>query len=161
MWKADIIQFLQKIPLRLHKTIRAACCDLYEGYMNACQEVFGNKVPIVADRFHVRKLYSKSVVTLRKAEQRRLKKKLTAAEYADLNPAIALLKKHKDYFTDEEKPIVEKLFSFSPKLKLAYQLSRELSGIIDSHITPAEAKEKIINWMSSVVNSSLNCFNHL
>ncbi len=66
--KADIILFLQQIPLRLHKTIQAACCDLYEGYMNACQEVFKNKVPIVADRFHVRKLYLQSLVTIRKSE---------------------------------------------------------------------------------------------
>ncbi len=153
--KADIILFLQQIPLRLHKTIQAACCDLYEGYMNACQEVFKNKVPIVADRFHVRKLYRKSLVTLRKSELKRLKKQLTADEYAELKSAIALLGKHKNYFTDEEKPVVEKLFSLSPKLKLAYHLSRELSGIFDSHITPAEAKEKITTWIGSVVNSVL------
>ncbi len=158
--KADIIRFLHKIPLRLHKTIQAACCDLYEGYMNACQEVFKNKVPIVADRFHVRKLYHKSLVTLRKSELKRLNKQLTADEYAELKSAIALLKKHKDYFTDEEKPVVEKIFSLSPKLKLAYQFSRELSGIFDSHITPIEAKEKIISWMSSVSNSELHCFDH-
>ncbi len=158
--KTDVIRFLEKIPHRLHKTIQAACCDLYEGYMNACKEAFDNKVPVVADRFHVRKLYSKSLITLRKSELKRLKKQLTETEYAELKPAVALLKKHKDYFTDDEKPIVEKLFSHSPKLKLAYQFSRELSGIFDSHITPTEAKEKITRWISAVANSSLKCFNH-
>lgn len=158
--KADIIRFLRKTPIHLHKTIQAACCDLYEGYMNVCKEVFENKVPVVADRFHVRKLYRKSLVNLRKSELTRLKKLLTTAEYAELKPAIALLKKHKDYFTDEEKPIVEKLFSLSSKLKLAYQFSRELSGIFDSHITPTEAKEKITGWISAIANSSLKCFNH-
>jgi transposase len=128
--------------------------------MNACKEAFDNKVPVVADRFHVRKMYSKSLITLRKSELKRLKKQLTKTEYAELKPAIALLKKHKDYFTDDEKPIVEKLFSHSPKLKLAYQFSRELSGIFDSHITPTEAKEKITRWISAVANSSLKCFNH-
>ncbi|MCD8499802.1 MAG: ISL3 family transposase [Gammaproteobacteria bacterium] len=158
--KADIIRFLRQIPCQLHNTIQAACCDLYEGYMNACKEVFDNKVPVVADRFHVKKLYRKSLVTLRKSELTRLKKQLTTDEYAELKPAIALLKKHKDYFTDEEKPIVEKIFSHSPKLKSAYKLSRELSGIFDSHITPTEAKEKITRWISAVANSSLKCFNH-
>lgn len=158
--KVDVIRFLKQIPRQLHRTIQAACCDLYEGYMNACKEVFNNKVPVVADRFHVRKLYRKSLVILRKSELTRLKKELTTAEYAELKPAIALLKKHKDYFTDEEKPIVEKLFSHSPKLKLAYQFSRDLSGIFDSHITPTEAKEKIIHWISAVTSSSLKCFNH-
>ena len=158
--KSDIIRFLEKIPYRLHKTIQAACCDLYEGYMNACKEAFDNKVPVVADRFYVRKLYSKSLITLRKSELKRLKKQLTETEYAELKPAIALLKKHKHYFSDDEKPIVEKLFSHSPKLKLAYQFSRELSGIFDSHITPTEAKEKITRWISAVANSSLKRFNH-
>lgn len=158
--KADVLQFLQQIPHQLYKTIQAACCDLNEGYMNACKEAFGNKVPIVADRFHVRKLYRQSLVTLRKSELKRLKRQLTETEYTELKPAIALLRKHKDYFTEEENPIVEVLFSHSPKLKLAYQYSRELSGIFDSHITPAEAKEKISDWIVTVYNSSLKCFNH-
>jgi hypothetical protein len=36
----------------------------------------------------------------------------------ELKSAIALLKKHKDYFTNEEKPVIEKLFSLSPKLSM-------------------------------------------
>ena len=96
--KADIIGFLRKIPCRLHKTIQSACCDLYEGYMNACKAVFKNKVPVVADRFHVRKLYRKSLVNLRKSELVRLKAILTEAEYAKLKPAIAILRKQKDYW---------------------------------------------------------------
>jgi transposase len=154
--KASVKAFLSTIPLRLHKTIRVVCCDLYEGYLNACKEVFKNKVPVVADRFHVRKLYRRSLVVLRKAELKRLKRKLSTAE---LKPAIALLQKHKDYFTEEEKPVVEKLFSLSPKLKTAYQFSRELSGIFDSYITPAEAKEKIATWINEASRSSLKCFN--
>lgn len=158
--KVNIVLFLQTIPLQLHKTIRAVCCDLYEGYMNACQEVFGNKVVIVADRFHVRKLYRKSLVTLRKSELKRLKKELSIEKYADLKSAIALLRKQKDYFTEEDKPIVKKLFDLSPKLKLAYELSRDLSGIFDSHITPHVAKKKMKEWMASVADSDLNCFDH-
>ena len=157
--KADIKVFLRKIPRRLRKTIQAACCDLYDGYMNACKEVFKDKVPIVADRFHVRKLYRKSVVNLRKSELVRLRKTLTEAEYAKLKPAIALLRKQKDYFTETEKPIVEQLFILTPRLKLAYQFSREITGIFDSKITPAAAKEKMIDWIEKVTNSDLVCFN--
>jgi transposase len=156
--KADIISFLRGIPLRLQKTIQAVCCDLYEGYMNACKAVFNDKVPVIADRFHVRKLYGKSLIHLRKAELKRLKKALTIEEYAALKPAIALLRKQKDYFTEDEKPIVEKLFSVSPKLKLAYQFSRELSGIFDSHITPDVGKEKMTEWIMQISNSILICF---
>lgn len=55
--KADVVAFLRKIPGRLRKSVLAVCCDLHDGYMNACKEVFKKNVPIVADRFHVRKLY--------------------------------------------------------------------------------------------------------
>ena len=111
------------MPLRLHKTIRVVFCDLYEGSLNACKEVFKNKVPVVADRFHVRKLYRRSLVVLGKAELKRLKRKLSTVEYAELKPAIALLQKHKDYFTEEEKPVVE---GFNNKVKV---LKRRCYGL--------------------------------
>jgi len=141
--------------------ILTSSCEhtLYEGYMNACKEVLKKSVPIVADRFHVRRLYRKSLVTLRKSKLARLRKTLTDKEYTQLKPAIAILRQQKDYFTDSEKPVVEKLFELSPKLKLAYQLSRELSGLFDSYITPEEAKEKMSGWIESVTNSELICFN--
>jgi transposase len=157
--KSKIIEFLSHIPIHLRRTIEAVCCDLYEGYMNACKAVFKKSVPVVADRFHLRRLYHKSLVTLRKSELKRLKKALPDKEYTQLKSAISILRKQKDHFTDEEKPIVEKLFLLSPKLKLAYQFSRELSGIFDSHITPEMAKEKMTDWMNAVTHSTLNCFN--
>ena len=157
--KADVVRFLKGIPGRLRKTVTAACCDLYEGYMNAIIEVFKRKVPVVADRFHVRRLYRKSLVSLRKAELARLRKTLTQKEYEKLKPAIAILRKHKDYFSDEEKLIVQPLFELSPKLTSGYQFSRELSGIFDSDITPEEAKVKITDWIERVTHSELTCFN--
>lgn len=70
-----------------------------------------------------------------------------------------MLRMHKDYFTEGEKPIVEELFKWSPKLKKAYKFSRKLSGILDSHITPETAKEKMAEWIELVQDSELNCFN--
>ncbi len=157
--KENIVKFLRTIPVDLRRTIEACCCDLYEGYINACKEVFENKIPVVADRFHVRKLYRRSLVTLRKSELARLKKQLTKAEYLALKPAIAILRKQKDYFTEDEKTVVEKLFSLTPKLKQAYQFSRELTAIFDSHISEETAKEKISDWIVQVKESELNCFN--
>jgi len=157
--KAEVVRFLQGIPKRLRKTVVVACCDLYEGYMNAVKEVFKGKVPIVADRFHVRKLYRKSLVALRKAEVAKLKKSLSAKEYEKLKPAIALLRKHRDYFSEDEKTILQPLFKLTPKLKQGYQFSRELSGLFDSEVTPEVAKAKLADWIASVNDSELTCFN--
>ncbi len=109
--------------------------------------MFENKIPVVADRFNVRKPYQKSLVNLRESELKRLKNKLSKDEYAALKPAIPLLRKQKDYFTETEKLVVDKLFSLTPKLKKAYQFSRELTAIFDSYISERIAKEKISDWI--------------
>ena len=54
-----------------------------------------------------------------------------------------MLRKQKDYFTDDEKPVVEPTFKLSPKLSKAYKFSRKLSSIFDSQITAEAAKEKM------------------
>ncbi len=41
---------------------------MYDGFIHAAQEVFGKRVKIVIDRFHVAKLYRKGLDTLRKHE---------------------------------------------------------------------------------------------
>ena len=79
--------------------------------------------------------------------------------YKTLKPAIALLRKQKDYFSEEEKKVLKVLFELSPKLKLGYAFSRQLSGLFDSHITPEEAMEQLRSWIVEVMSSGLNCFN--
>ena len=74
-------------------------------------------------RFHVAKLYRKSLVKLRKSELKRLKQKLSDLEYKELKDAIAILRKGRDYFTEEETSILQLLFNHSPKLRLAYLYS--------------------------------------
>ena len=157
--KVEVAAFLRKIPAKLKKTVQAVCCDLYDGYMNACKSIFKKNVPIIADRFHVRRLYRKCLVNLRKSELKRLKEKLSEKEYSELKLAISILRKQKDYFTEEEKPIVEKLFKLSPKLKEAYQFSRRLTAIFDSHISASEGQEQIAQWIADVQTSNLSCFN--
>ena len=70
-----------------------------------------------------------------------------------------MLRKQKDYFTKDEKPVVEVLLKLSPKLKPAYKFSRKLSEIFDGHITPEMAKENRVEWIGLVQSSELNCFN--
>lgn len=157
--QATVKAFLMRVPERLKKTINGLCCDLYDGFIEAAKAAFKEDVPVIADRFHVTKLYRKKLVTVRKAELKRLKKKLSKQEYKNLQPAITMLRKQKDYFTDDERQIVEPLFKLSPKLHLAYQYSHKLTTIFNSHFSKAEAKEKLIAWINDVSHSELNCFN--
>jgi len=67
-----------------------------------------------------------------------------------MKSAIAVLRKQKYYFTEDEKLIVEALFKLSPKLKKAYKFSRKLSGIFDIHITQETVSEKMTKWIELV-----------
>jgi len=80
--KDTVKKFLKTIPKRLRQTIEAVCSDMYEGFINAAKEVL--KVKVVVDRFHVAKLYRKSLDSLRKSEMKRLKEELSEAEYKKL-----------------------------------------------------------------------------
>ena len=71
--KKTVKAFLDSIPLRLRRTIKAVCSDMYDGFVNAVKEAFGSHVLII-DRFHVAKGYRGAVDTLRKQELKRLKK---------------------------------------------------------------------------------------
>jgi transposase len=86
--KATVKAFLSSIPKDLRDTVQCVCSDLHEGYTEAAREVFGPGVAVVADRFHVAKLYRKEVDTVRKREMLRLKRELSEEEYRKLKGAI-------------------------------------------------------------------------
>ena len=66
--KTVVKAFLESIPLHLRKTVHSIGTDMWEGYLKAAREVFGEKVSIVIDRFHVAKSYREAVEHLRKSE---------------------------------------------------------------------------------------------
>lgn len=74
--KHTVRQFLEAIPQRVKRSLRTVCTDLYEGFIPAVQEVLG-KARVVADRYHVAKLYREGADQFRKQETRRLKKALS------------------------------------------------------------------------------------
>ena len=93
--KATVKAFLQRIPRSLRQTVGSICSDLYEGFINPAKEVFGQRVRIVLDRFHVAKLYRKGLDTLRKQELNRLKNELTEQAYGQLKGVMWVLRKKK------------------------------------------------------------------
>ena len=157
--KETVKAFFLSIPKHLVRTIIAVCADMYDGYINAVKESLGSHIPVIVDRFHVAKLYRKSLVSLRKKELKRLKKTLSEKEYGALKPAIRILCHNKEYMTLEEKRITEPLFKHSPLLKVAYELCCRLTGIFNGNFSVEEACEKINEWISAVEGSKVTCFN--
>jgi transposase len=55
--------------------------------------------------------------------------------------------------------IVQTLFNYSPKLRLAYQFSRELTAIFDTYQNKDDAQMQLREWIERVTCSELSVFN--
>lgn len=157
--KATVEKFFRSIPKRLRRTVRAICSDLYAGFINAAKAVFGRRVAICADRFHITKLYREGVESVRKQELKHLKKTLPKAEYESFKKAHWILRKSEADLTADERRIRTRLFAKSPKLQQAYALSQALTAIYESRLTPGQAKRQFSGWIIRVQHSQLTCFN--
>ncbi len=156
--KQTVKEFFSSIPKRLRISVRYVCSDMYDGFINAAKEVFGKRIRIVADRFHVAKLYREGLENLRKKELRRLQRALSTVDYKKLKGAMWALRKKEVDLTDEEKVILEKLFEYSPRLKQAHLFRNQLTAIFDKHITRAQAKHLLNGWAARVKRSEVRCF---
>jgi len=151
--------FLRTIPKCLKRSVRVVCSDLYSGFIGAARAVFGKRVAICADRFHVARLYRDAVDSLRKTEMRRLKKELSKDEYGRLKNVHWILRKAESDLTPEERRIRARLFQHSPKLAQAYGLSEALTDVFNMSLSKGQAKRKLRGWMQRVKNAGATCFN--
>ena len=156
--KADIITFFSTIPLRLKTQIQWVCSDMYEGYINASQTVFGKKTRVVIDRFHVAKLYRGQVDHLRKQELKRLKKCLSSLEYKRLKGAMWALRRSPKNLSPKDQAILDTLFRHSPALQNAYEDAQRLTRIFNESVSRASGVRRLKSWIKSVESSPNPCF---
>jgi len=156
--KETVKKFLSSIPKNLVKTIRSVCSDLYDGFINAAKDVFGKRVRIVADRFHVAKLYRGCLDSLRKKELKRLKQDLSKNEYDQLKGAMWVLRKNTNDLSEENKALLDKLFEYSPDLKMAYDFQNDLTSIFNMDLPRKTGKRKINSWITKVRKSNVECY---
>lgn len=131
---------------------------MYDGFVNAAKEVFGKKINVVIDRFHVAKQYRNGFESLRKTELKRLKKELHEDEYKKLKNIMWILRKAPIELNEDELKKLYFLFSHSEKLSTAYTLRNNLTDIFNQKITRTKAKNKIKKWIKEVESSNINCF---
>lgn len=156
--KETVRKFFRSIPKELRKTVRVFCTDLYDGFINAAKEFFGRKIRIVADRFHVAKLYRKGLDDLRKKELKRIKKALPKAEHQSLKGVMWILRKNVDDLTEADLDVIKKLTAQAPMLVNAYLLSATLTRIFESRITKEQARCQLRGWKGLVRKSGIDCF---
>lgn len=160
--KETVRQFLETIPKDLRQTMEKACTDMWEGYVNAVEEFAAAHpevvIQVVVDRFHVAKNYHECVDKVRKRECRRLKKELPEAEYEEIKGVMWIVRKNNFVLSANERKKLNRLFEYSPELKLAYTLREELTSIFERQLTREEGKVRLLKWRDKVRRSALTCF---
>jgi transposase len=164
--KAEVIEFLRLIPLRIAQTVQTVCCDLWEAYTEVARQELPS-ARIVADRFHVATHYRHAADEVRKQELHRLKKELSKEEYKKLNgsfrafrtPALAggARENAKD-LNREERKVLKRFFKHSTLAKQAYIVREQLTAIFDMNLSKKQAQSRIRGWIQQVQKSDLNCF---
>ena len=155
--KAEVIDFLRSIPLRIIRSIQTVCCDLWEAYTEAAREELPS-ARIVADRFHVARHYRDAADQVRKQELHGLKKELPKAEYEKLNGSYRAFRKNAVDLNKEERKVLRSFFKHSALAKQAYLLREALTAIFNMNLSKKQAQSKIRGWIQKVHNSGLNCF---
>lgn len=155
--KAEVVEFLRRIPQRILQTIQAVCCDLWEAYIEAVRQ----EIPtarIVADRFHVARHYREAADQIRKEELRRLKKVLSKEAYQTLNGSYHAFRKNAKDLNKEERKTLRKFFQYSSDAKRAYGFREALTAIYEMDLSKKQAQSKILGWIQQVKKSNLQCF---
>lgn len=155
--KETVAAFLKSIPEHLRATIKEVCTDLYEGFTGAAKEVLP-EAKVVADRFHVAKLYRAALDNLRKKEMKELRDILDQPEYAGLKGVLWALRKKPENLESEEQAVLELLFKCSRDLRKAYALREKLTHLFETKQSPEAARKAIRNWIADVRRSGLDCF---
>jgi transposase len=156
--KATVKAFFQQIPTRLHAHLLAVCTDLYDGFVQAAREVFGGE-KVVADRFHVVKLYRKALDTVRKQELQRLKDTLSKEEYATLKGVMWSLRKTPQALTSRDYQTLHALFRHAPVVQTVYDLCQDLTDMCDNPaLSVSEARQEITSWMDRVSQTGVQAF---
>ena len=155
--KQPLVDFLKTIPRRLQETIKEVCTDLYEGFINAVEEGLP-QAKIVADRFHIAKLYRAAVDEVRKIELKVLKGVLTKEEYGGLKGVLWALRKRREHLTPEGHALLDRLFEASPLLRKTYNLREKLTRIFDKKHSKKSGRRAIRRWMAAVRESGLDGF---
>ena len=155
--KEDVLAFLKSIPDHLKKTVESVCTDMYDGFVFAVVEVFGEGV-LVIDRYHVSKRYREPLEKLRISEMKRLKSTLPEEEYSLLEGMMWILRKNHECLSEAERSKLALLYKHSPKLKAAHSLALKLTHIFNTHCSKKYGVAKLDRWIKRVQKSDVTCF---
>jgi transposase len=143
--KATLVKWLQKPAAGIDLSqIAVAATDLWSHYRDAVVTVFGDKVKIVADRFHVMQNLHEAI---HKARRQAQKQADIEEERKQLKGLRYLLLKKDEKLTTKEKERLQELKTAHPQLYALTRLRQRLYEWYETDHSLEEATQELNQWL--------------
>ncbi len=156
--KATVLAYLTKAKQDgLLAQVEEVTTDMWDAYVEAAREAFGDEVTVTIDRFHVMKNFQECLTGAR----RELQRKLSAGEREQLKGSRWLWVTNLENLTAEKRLELAVLKQQFPELgKLADQRESLRALFNDATIRqPAEGQKRLQAWMEQVKALGLSALN--
>jgi transposase len=144
-----IVNYLRENKQTLFGQLEEVTCDMWDAYVNAATEVFGEQVRVTIDRFHVMKNFQEQLTQARREIQRGLGKE----EAKELKGTRWLWQTNPENLTEEQCQQLERLKERFPKLKQLVEQRESLRRIFEDEAIKdaASGASRLRAWMGQAL----------
>jgi transposase len=150
--KPTVITYLQRLPDTTKEHITVVCTDMWASYHDAVHQVLPHS-KLVVDKFHVLKLLSGCLETVRK----QIRKSLTDKQRKTLMHDRFLLLRRPYDLDERETLILEAWLKNFPRLEIAYHLKEAFYGIYEAS-TKEDALQRYFTWFTQITPDVVDAF---
>lgn len=150
--KPSVITYLQRLPDSTKEQIAVVCTDMWAGYHDAVHQVLPH-TKLVVDKFHVLKLLSGCLETVRKE----IRKSLTEKQRRTLMHDRFLLLRRPHDLNERDTLILETWLKNFPRLETAYRLKEMFYHVYEAS-TEADALQQYFTWFAQITPDVFDAF---
>lgn len=147
--KASVLAYLRQAKEGgLLAAVEEVTTDMWDGYVEAAREAFGERVVVTIDRFHVMKNFQECLTGAR----RELQQQLPEAERGELKGSRWLWVTNPESLTPEQRQELEALTKRFPQLGQLAEQREALRAIFDDPTiaNPGQGRRRLQKWMEQV-----------
>jgi transposase len=140
-----IVNYLRQNKEGLFAHLEEVTCDMWDAYVNATTEVFGDKARVTIDRFHVMKNFQEQLTEARREIQRGLSKE----EAKELKGTRWLWQTNPENLSSEQRQQLEQLKGRFPRLKQLVDQRESLRAIFEDKTIKdaASGASRLQGWL--------------
>ena len=147
--KVTVLAYLRRARERgLLASVEEVTTDMWDAYVEAAREAFGEPVVVTIDRFHVMKNFPECLT----AARRELQRQLPEAERGELKGSRWLWVTNPENLTPEKRQELEVLKERFPQLGRLSEQRETLRAICDDAqiANPEQGRRRLRTWMEQV-----------